>query len=671
MNTLLNIKNLKVEFHTEKGIVEAVSNISYTLEKGKTLVVVGESGCGKSVHALSIMGLIPSPPGLVAGGEILFDGNDLLKLSKKEMQNVRGNQIGMVFQNPMVSLNPVFTVGAQLVEAIQTHMDVNNEEARERAAELLDKVDIPSARQRLDDYPHQFSGGMLQRTVIAMALSCDPQLLVADEPTTALDVTIQAQIIELVKSLQDELGMAVLWITHDLGVAAGMADQINVMYAGHIVERSSAEEIFENPQHPYTQGLLASLPKMGEVEHDRLASIPGLPPNLLALPAGCPFAPRCSYAVEKCVQENPPLDDIGGEHLVSCWRVDDELTESRLETEDALETATKPKSESDAPILQVQGLKKYFPIKRGGIIRRHVGDIKAVDDVSFDIKRGETLGLVGESGSGKTTVGRTLLRLYDATAGEVYFEGQNVNALSEKEMREMRQRMQIIFQDPYSALNPRMKIGSIVGEPLLVHTKLSRAERAERVSELLSLVGLDPKMGDCFPHEFSGGQRQRIVIARALTLNPDFLVCDEPISSLDVSIQAQVINLMEDLQEKLGLAYLFIAHDLSMVRHISNRIAVMYLGRIVELAERDELFDEPLHPYTQALISAIPVADPEMEKSRQRIFLEGDLPSPAAPPKGCNFNTRCPMVKDICFEAEPSYGKAKPGHFVACHLIEA
>ncbi|MBC8503800.1 MAG: ABC transporter ATP-binding protein [Chloroflexi bacterium] len=670
MNTLLDIKNLKVEFHSEKGIVEAVSNISYTLEKGKTLVVVGESGCGKSVHALSIMGLIPSPPGLVAGGEILFDGDDLLKLSKKEMQKVRGNQIAMVFQNPMVSLNPVFTVGAQIVEAIQTHQNMSDEDARERAVKLLDMVGIPSAEQRLDDFPHQFSGGMRQRAVIAMALSCDPELLIADEPTTALDVTIQAQIIELVKSLQEELGMAVLWITHDLGVAAGMADQINVMYAGHIVERSSAEEIFENPQHPYTQGLLASLPKMGADEHSRLTSIPGLPPNLLSLPAGCPFAPRCPYAVEKCVQENPPLNDIGGEHLVSCWRVDEALAESSLETEDARETAAKPKSTSDAPLLQVQGLKKYFPIKRGGLFRKHVGDIKAVDDLSFEIQRGETLGLVGESGSGKTTVGRTLLRLYDATAGEVSFEGRDVNALSASEMREMRQRMQLIFQDPYSSLNPRMKVGAIVGEPLLVHTKMSRAERAERVSELLSLVGLDPKMSDRFPHEFSGGQRQRIVIARALSLNPDFLVCDEPIASLDVSIQAQVVNLMEDLQEKLGLAYLFIAHDLSMVRHISNRIAVMYLGRIVELAERDELFEEPLHPYTQALISAVPVADPEMEKSRQRIFLEGDLPSPANPPKGCNFNTRCPQVKDICFESEPVYGEAKSGHFVACHLVE-
>ncbi len=666
MDTLLHIKNLKVEFHTEKGIVEAVNNISYTLEKGKTLVVVGESGCGKSVHALSIMGLIPSPPGLVAGGEIFFNGNDLLKLSKKEMQNVRGNQVAMVFQNPMVSLNPVFTVGEQIVEAIQTHTNMNNKGARERAAELLEKVGIPSARQRLDDYPHQFSGGMLQRAMIAMALSCNPHLLIADEPTTALDVTIQAQIIELVKSLQKEFGMAVLWITHDLGVAAGIADQINVMYAGYIVERGSAKEIFENPKHPYTQGLLTSLPKMGKDEQYRLISIPGSPPNLLAPPAGCPFAPRCSYAIEKCRRENPRLHDIGDEHLVSCWRMDDALEKSsatRL-------TIAKPKLTEDTPLLQVDGLKKYFPIKRGGLFRKHVGDIKAVDDVSFEIKRGETLGLVGESGSGKTTVGRTLLRLYDATAGKIFFEGQDVNALSDRDMQKLRQRMQLIFQDPYSSLNPRMKVGAIVGEPLLVHTKMSRVERAKRVNELLSLVGLDSKMSDRFPHEFSGGQRQRIVIARALSLNPDFLVCDEPIASLDVSIQAQVVNLMEDLQEKLGLAYLFIAHDLSMVRHISNRIAVMYLGKIVELARRDALFEEPLHPYTQALISAVPVPNPKIEKNRQRIFLKGDLPSPANPPSGCNFHTRCPFAKDVCYKVEPTYSEVKPGHFVACHLAK-
>ncbi|MEN8098032.1 MAG: oligopeptide/dipeptide ABC transporter ATP-binding protein, partial [Chloroflexota bacterium] len=387
MNELLEIKNLKVEFHTDKGVVRAVNDISYTLDKGEMLVVVGESGCGKSVHAQAIMGILPTPPGKIAGGEIMFDGRDLLKLSNAEMQKIRGNRIGMVFQNPMVSLNPVFSVGYQIMEAIRTHRKVGEREAREQAAELLHMVGIPSAQQRLDDFPHQFSGGMRQRAVIAMALSCDPQLLIADEPTTALDVTIQAQIIELVKSLQEQLGMAVMWITHDLSLAAGIADRVNVMYAGYIVERSSTDEIYARPRHPYTQGLLASLPKIEEERHERLNSIPGLPPDLLALPEGCPFALRCSVSIEKCMHTMPPLNDIGGRHMVSCWRVEETLAEPAHRADIVAVPVSLSEPSGEESLLRVRGLKKYFPIKRGAVVRRHVGDVKAVDDVSFSIRR--------------------------------------------------------------------------------------------------------------------------------------------------------------------------------------------------------------------------------------------------------------------------------------------
>ena len=476
--------------------------------------------------------------------------------------------------------------------------------------------------------------------MIAMGLSCNPQLLIADEPTTALDVTIQAQITDLVKRLRDEIGMAIIWITHDLGVVAGLADRMIVMYAGFIVEESPVKDLYANPRHPYTIGLLSSLPRLDEVRGHRLRSIEGLPPDLVNLPKGCPFyAALCLSHREVRDQESkigagqPRSQDclLGG--CAHRSRADDAGRGGGM-------TET---SNTHQQLVEVRGLKMWFPIMRG-ILQKHVADVKAVDGLNFDVFQGETLGLVGESGCGKSTTGRAILQLYKPTAGAVLFEGSDLVALKGEDLRKMRRRMQMIFQDPYASLNPRMTVGSIVAEPLEVHNIGTKAERVERVRELLKVVGLNPYFINRYPHEFSGGQRQRIGVARALAVNPAFIVCDEPISALDVSIQAQVINLLEDLQEQFGLTYLFIAHDLSVVRHISDRIAVMYLGKIMELADRDELYRNPMHPYTQALLSAVPIPDPVIEEKRQRIILEGDVPSPVNPPKGCNFSTRCPKA---------------------------
>jgi len=685
MANLLEVKNLVTRFHTSEGTVHAVNGVSYTLNKGESLGIVGESGSGKSVSVLSIMGLIPNPPGKVEGGEVHFEGQNLLALSSSKIREIRGRDIAMVFQDPMTSLNPVLTIRRQLTEGLERHLDMTGAAADKRAAELLELVGIPNAADRLSDYPHQFSGGQRQRIGIAMALSCNPSLLIADEPTTALDVTIQAQIMELVSSLQKQLGMAIIWITHDLGVVARLVEKVAVMYSGFIIEMAPVRDIYKHTSHPYTLGLLESIPSIEGTEEE-LIPISGLPPDLLKEPDHCPFAPRCRFVIDKCWEENPPLLQVSQDHLSACWRweevqrhsegvhslTDEDRAEAIRERSTGARARRKALLQEKDVLLQVQDLKKHFPVHRG-LLRRQVGAVQAVDGLTFNIYRGETLGLVGESGCGKSTTGQTILQLLKPTDGEVILDGKNLTTLEKEDLRQARRNMQMIFQDPYASLNPRMTVGEIVREALEIHEIGDRTSQNDRVRELLQLVGLNPYFVNRYPHEFSGGQRQRIGIARALATNPAFIVADEPISALDVSIQAQVVNLMEELKQQLGLTYLFIAHDLSMVRYISDRVAVMYLGRIVELSDRDEVFGHALHPYTQALLSAIPVPDPDKEAGRKRIILEGDVPNPANPPQACRFHTRCAYVTDICREVDPEYrdlGTLETPHFVACHHAE-
>jgi peptide/nickel transport system ATP-binding protein len=673
---LLEIKDLQTWFYTEAGIVKAVDGVSYGVDAGETLALVGESGCGKSVSALSVMRLIAQPPGKIVGGQVLFNGRDLLQLPEREMQRIRGKEIAMVFQEPMTSLNPVLTIGLQLTEALEFHLGMSSKQARRRAVELLEMVEVTDAERRLTQYPHHFSGGMRQRVMLAMAISCNPQIIIADEPTTALDVTIQAQILELMKNLTRQLGMALIIITHNLGIVARYADQVNVMYGGKVVEGARAGRLYATPHHPYTIGLMQSVPRLDLPRQARLVPIEGQPPNPINLPPGCSFSPRCSYSVDRCLVEAPPLEPVEAGHVAACW-VSDHL-------EAALPLPASPAGDgpvvkemgdqplgaaaTDEVLLDVRGLKMHFPVTSGHILKKTIGHVKAVDDVSFSIKKGQTLGLVGESGCGKSTTGRAILQLYKPTAGEVRFQGTDLLKLDQGQMRRMRREMQIIFQDPYSSLNPRMNAGEIVGEPLTAHKLVgSQAELRERVAELFTIVGLNPDMAGRYPHEFSGGQRQRIGIARALAVNPSFIVCDEPVSALDVSIQAQVINLLAELQERFNLTYLFVAHDLSVVRHIADRIAVMYLGHMVEIGPVEELYTNPLHPYTKALLSAAPIPDPQAEAKRQPIILKGEIPSPLNPPVGCVFHTRCPIMEESCKAAMPELREVRPEHWVACY----
>jgi peptide/nickel transport system ATP-binding protein len=569
------------------------------------------------------------------------------------------------------------TIARQLSEMMQLHLNMDGQAARAQSIELLNLVGIPDAGRRVDDYPHQFSGGMRQRVMVAMAVSCNPRLIIADEPTTALDATIQAQLLELMKDIVVRFKTAMVLVTHNLGIVARYAQRINVMYAGRIIESGTVKEIWENPLHPYTISLLQCVPKLGK----KLVPIEGLPPHLINMPPTCPFLPRCHYQTEDCDKESwAELRLIEGQHYVAC----------HVDTGSASPTVSIPprgnnvqagatthvnartdvghvKPEQDDIILDVKDLRKYFSVTRG-LLRRKVADVKAVDNVSFNIKKGETFGLVGESGCGKTTVGRCTQRLYRPTGGQILFEGQDIAPLSPKKLKTLRRKIAIVFQDPYGSLNPRMNAGSIVGEPLKVHHLVNgNKEYEEKVGELFRMVELDPSMTDRFPHEFSGGQRQRIAIARALAGDPSLIICDEPISALDVSIQAQIINLLQELQEKKkGLTYMFISHDLLAVQYVSTRVAVMYLGRIVEIANSEELYDNTLHPYSRALLSAVPVPDPHLEEKRERIILQGDVPSPLNPPPGCHFHTRCPIAGPECSRVVPPLRDIGNGHEVAC-----
>jgi peptide/nickel transport system ATP-binding protein len=653
--------------------VRAVDGLSLTIERGETFALLGESGCGKSITALSIMRLLPDA-GRIVDGRVLLEGTDLLQLPETEMRSVRGARVGMIFQEPMLSLNPVLTIGAQIVEVLAQHTALGGGEAERKARELLDSVGVPDATRRLTEYPFQLSGGLRQRVMIAMALACEPELLIADEPTTALDVTIQAQVLELLRELQRTRGMAMLLITHDLGVVAGNAHRVGVMYAGQIVETAPCGPFFADPQHPYSRKLFASLPssqKRGEL----LSVIGGAVPSLAQEFTGCRFADRCDHARPACRALVPELTVTSVQRAVRCHLYTEVLgnvgaagdvarTEAaRKQTESS--TAARP---ADRPLLAVSDLRVHFPIHKG-LLRRVVGYVRAVDGVSLSIAPGHTLALVGESGCGKTTVGKGVLQLLSATGGEVLFDGVDLAALSAGELRAQRRNFQIVFQDPYSSLNPRMRVAEIIEEGMeALGVGADEQTRMQRIDALLGEVGLDPAAKSRYPHEFSGGQRQRIAIARALAVEPRLIVCDEPTSALDVSVQAQILNLLLDLQRRHGISYLFITHNMGVVQFLAHEVAVMYLGRVVEHGRVEEVFGAPKHPYTQALLDAVPVADPGVERGVARI--PGDLPSPVSPPPGCHFSPRCPQVHGPCRSVYPTERAVSPTHWVRCHLYE-
>lgn len=671
---LLDIRNLITAFATDDGDVRAVDDVSFSLKRGETLGLVGESGCGKSVTALSAMRLLPKPSGRILNGEILFDGLDLAKIAPDDMAGIRGKRISMIFQEPMTALNPVHRIRSQLMEVFEQHFpEKSDAEMHAASLDLLDKVGIPEPEQRLGEYPHQISGGMRQRIMIAMALACKPDILIADEPTTALDVTIQAQILALIKSLQQETGMSVIFITHDLGVVAEICDTVVVMYAGRIAEIASVRELFRRPGHPYTRGLMAAIPRLETPRKSILNTIEGVVPGIESFPEGCRFQNRCPYVRSIC-QQNPPLVEISSGHFAACHFTDTLPPFALAEPGDASPSSRQAGDirEKTAESLTVKQLKMHFPV-RGGIFLRQVGAVHAVDGVSFSIHAGKTLGLVGESGCGKTTLGRCILRLYEPTDGEVRFNEQDILRMKRDDLRNLRKDIQMIFQDPFESLNSRHTVRTILEEPFRIHGISSGEERRQRISGALTRVGLSASALDRFPHEFSGGQRQRIGIARAITLHPKLIVCDEPVSALDVSIRSQILNLLLDLQRKMGLTFLFISHDLTVVKHISDHVAVMYLGVIVEHTGADTIYRRPIHPYTQALLSAIPVPDPF--RTRHRRLLEGEIPSPVNLPEGCRFHTRCPIRIDPCLTDPPPLRPvettADGPHLVACHLADA
>ena len=680
---VLSVQDLHVTFPSEAGPVQAVRGLSFELAAGETMAIVGESGSGKSVTSLAIMGLHSESARIT--GSVKLHGTELLGRSDKDMSKIRGDGLAMIFQDPLSALTPVYTIGDQLVEAIQAHYDVSTSTATKRAVELLELVGIPNPQQRVKSFPFEFSGGMRQRAMIAMAIANDPDVIIADEPTTALDVTIQAQVLEVLKRAQVETGAAVLMITHDLGVVAGMSDRVTVMYAGRPVEQGSVDDIFYRPRMPYTIGLLGTVPRLDQEADTALPTLEGSPPSVVNLPPGCPFVPRCPMAIDICRSTEPelvPTTSIA--HTAACHRVAT-IEQGHLGHADifpvpelpasALERVPREKRET---VLELTGFKRHYPLMKGAIYRRRVGTVYAVDGIDLELRAGETLGLVGESGCGKSTTLLEVLNLVRPTEGRVVVLGKDTAKLTRAERKALRRDLQVVFQDPMASLDPRMPIFDIIAEPMGVHG-FSKPDMEQRVRELLTLVGLQPDHASRYPAHFSGGQRQRIGIARALALKPKLLVLDEPVSALDVSIQAGVINLLQELQLELGLAYLFVAHDLAVIRHIASRVAVMYLGKLVEVGDVDHVYTRPSHPYTQALLSAIPLPDPNAERSRRRILLQGDLPSPADPPSGCKFRTRCPKFLTLgaadqakCINEVPELlSVAGPAdHASACHFNE-
>jgi len=743
MAPVLDIQDLSTHIKLTSSVVQAVGNIDLHVDAGETLGIVGESGCGKSMTGLSIMGLLP-PGGSIVGGSVKLNDRELVGLKDEELRRIRGNEIAMIFQDPLTSLDPTKTIGYQVGEPVRLHRGASKAEALDRAVEVLALVGLPRPKERLSDYPHQLSGGLRQRVMIAMALACEPKLLIADEPTTALDVTIQAQILALLRDLKDRLGMAMLLITHDMGVIAGHADRVNVMYAGRVVETAEANDLFTEMHHPYTQALLASIPQLKQDASKALHAIPGLPPDLTRPPQGCRFAARCPRASDKCRTEEPPLAGKTFEHKFACWHpVDGPLVLTTIgETgPDALSiglgasdavslaqaaagdgvgyvsdatladgepaaadsgAAEPDKSEpvvvaaglevtadgrlevteraveaiagngdgvgGPAPLLDIRNLVKEYPVTSGAVLRRKVAAVHAVSDVSFSVPAGTTFGLVGESGCGKTTIGKMIVALERPNSGAVTLGGVDMSKLHGGELRRKRRDLQLMFQDPHSSLDPRMRVGAIIGEPLAVQRLGSKRAQRDRIFELLGEVGLPRNAVERYPHEFSGGQRQRIGLARALTLNPKLIVADEPVSALDVSIRAQVLNLMKRLQASHGLTYVVISHDLAVVKYMADRIGVMYLGKLVELGSAQDIYERAAHPYTAGLIATIPVPEPAAERAKEGVAIKGELPSPVNPPSGCRFRTRCPFAQERCAAEEPKLRSFGPGHVAACHF---
>ncbi len=649
--SILSVKDLSIHI----GAARPVDGVSFDIAAGECFTLLGESGCGKSMTALGLMRLLPAAAE-VAGGSVMFEGTDLLALPESGMRDVRGGGIGMIFQEPATSLNPVLTVGRQIGEALELHAGLRGAAARQRAEELLNQVGIPDPRRRLDEFPFQLSGGLRQRVMIAIALAGSPRLLIADEPTTALDVTIQAQVLDLLDELRHKQDMALLLITHDLGVVARMADRIGVMYAGQLVEEAPRREFFAQPAHPYSVRLFAALPD-AERRGGRLATIPGSVPAAEIRHPGCRFADRCDEAVLLCAATPPPWREIATGQRSRCHLPGP--APAVLQKVGAGDTASPA---DNAPLLSVSDLQVHFPIRRG-ILQRAVGAVRAVDGMSLQLMPGRTLALVGESGCGKTTAGKAMLQLLRPTAGSVQLDGVELTTRSTSELRPLRAKMQMVFQDPFASLNPRLRIGEIIAEGMLALRSGgtgsiggSDRDTAAKVGPLLEQVGLRADMVGRYPHEFSGGQRQRIAIARALAVHPQLLICDEPTSALDVSVQAQILNLLADLQRDLKLAYLFITHNIAVVDYLAHDVAVMYLGRVVESGSADEVLRSPRHPYTQALLAAVPRVDGIPSDVPK---LAGDMPSPANPPSGCHFHPRCPLADEACrrdYPAERRFG---------------
>jgi peptide/nickel transport system ATP-binding protein len=807
---LLEIQDLHTDIRLRRGTVYAIDGVSLSVAPGECLGIVGESGSGKTMTALSIMRLLPSG-GEVTGGRIMVDGTDVARLSETGMEDVRGNLIGMIFQDPLTSLNPTMTIGDQISESVRIHRGASREDALARAVEVLGLVGMPRPAERVTQYPHQLSGGMRQRVMIAMALACEPKLLIADEPTTALDVTIQKQILELIDSLRKRLSMAVILVTHDLGVIAGTADRVAVMYAGRIVETAPTTTLFANPRHPYTEALFDALPERAAsaaadgTGSGRLYNIPGQPPDLTDPPHGCKFAARCRYAQDSCRETEPPLTDSGGQHAYRCFfpvgrgvdpglegaqdgspesrSVQDQIQDPRrggggpigsylrrrsaaqpTETSSSGAAAVPPEGPASSAgptpvpteslassadlaspenaggpdgggavdgvgaaglgavepddllrgagdtalgdgsgelgggagdgldagtlghgfgraaergaagregkdLLVVSRLVKNFTVTAGAVLQRRIGQVSAVADVSFTIPVGSTFGLVGESGCGKTTVGRLIVGLEKPSSGSLVLGGRDLASLSGRERRRQARLVQLMFQDSYASMDPRMRVATILREPMVIQRDGSRASQAKRVAAMLNEVGLPAAAAERYPHEFSGGQRQRLGLARALMLRPSMIVADEPVSALDVSIQAQILNLMLDLQRDHGLTYLFISHDLSVVRYMADVIGVMYLGKMVEVGPADSVYSAPVHPYTRGLIDTVPVADPALERAKEHQGVRGELPSAVAPPSGCRFRTRCPRAAELCAELEPPLRPfTADGHLAACHF---
>jgi len=661
MNSLLELRDLAVALPGKTGPLDVVRQIGLTIGQGEIVCLVGESGSGKTVTALAITRLVDYQGGRVTQGSITLASRHLEKLSQSEMSALRGAKIGLVFQDAMAAFDPLFSIGEQIGEVLMRHKGVSWPAARALAIGLLRRVKFPDPELRVAQYPHQLSGGMLQRAMIAMALACGPELLIADEPTTALDVTIQAQILNLLKEIRQETKLSILFITHDLGVAANIADRVVVMYAGDIMEQGPAAQMLSQPAHPYTRGLLASVIGGHLRPGERLYSIPGAVPSLAEPPSGCRFHPRCANASPQCAQTAPVLVQHNTTQ-VACWHPERSSIQATLAAE--LVPASPP-ARPIRVLFDIRDVTKHYALGRRwpGL---HRPALRALDGVSFQIRQGEVFGLVGESGSGKSTLARVLMQIEPVTSGEIRFDGEDLTKFDNRHLRRTRRDMQMIFQDSFGSLDPRWRIGDIIGEPLALHEKSNAAERREKVGILLSQVGMDPSWAERYPRQLSGGQRQRIAIARAIALKPRFVLADEAVSALDVSVRAQIVNLLQELKETLGLTYLFIGHGLGLMRHISDRIGVMYLGRMVEIGPADSLFRHPAHPYTKGLIDAIPSIAPGVAGLKK--VIQGEIPSPVNPPSGCSFHTRCPIATSRCREEEPSLHRYDTGREVACHF---